>query len=285
MAQVVVQPGDSWASIAGQYMGDQRQLGALIQANPGGLMLHPGQVLNVPDKPGAVDQATLNSIIGALKNTPFPNGGNLWSGSRGATPTNGGGGAAGGGGGGGGTSNTVGGGRGGNGNGRAVSPGGPGQQVPDAGTQGIQGYLQAHGVGGQPNDIPTGGFNTTGMSQQAVPDAETQGVAQYLIAHGADPTGLSGIMPGGIQQGPMAPGNASPTVNGTDPIALATSLMLRPAQHARQGFQPWDVAAMSGMPSTAMPGSIYEPYLGGGGGAPPPPPPGTNWLYQQTPRR
>ena len=44
------------------------------------------------------------------------------------------------------------------------------QAVPDAATQGILGYLQAHA--GQP------------ISGQTVPDAATQSVLAYLRAHG-----------------------------------------------------------------------------------------------------
>ena len=45
-----VQPGDSWARIAGKLFGDQRMLGELQRANGGVGGLKPGMMLNVPKK-------------------------------------------------------------------------------------------------------------------------------------------------------------------------------------------------------------------------------------------
>lgn len=80
MAQYQVGNGESWMSIAGKlYGGDQTQFGNIMQANPGKLMLHPGDIIEVPDAPGQVGDLT--GLINYLKSIPFgPNGGNMWSG-------------------------------------------------------------------------------------------------------------------------------------------------------------------------------------------------------------
>jgi hypothetical protein len=49
MPPYVVQPGESWASIAGKLTGDQRQFMNLMAANGGQIMLHPGDTIEVPD--------------------------------------------------------------------------------------------------------------------------------------------------------------------------------------------------------------------------------------------
>lgn len=50
MASWDVKQGDSFASIAGDYYGDQRMLGALMRANPGTFHLRPGMTLRLPPK-------------------------------------------------------------------------------------------------------------------------------------------------------------------------------------------------------------------------------------------
>lgn len=45
-----VRPGDNWSKIAREQMGgDERQFANLMKANPGVFMLHPGQVLDIPE--------------------------------------------------------------------------------------------------------------------------------------------------------------------------------------------------------------------------------------------
>lgn len=53
MGSYVVQPGDSWAKIAGSAYGDQRRYLDLANANGGLGMLHPGDTINLPDFSGA----------------------------------------------------------------------------------------------------------------------------------------------------------------------------------------------------------------------------------------
>lgn len=53
MPSHTVVAGDSWAKIAGQYYGDQRRYLDLANANGGLGMLHPGDVINIPDFSGA----------------------------------------------------------------------------------------------------------------------------------------------------------------------------------------------------------------------------------------
>jgi len=51
MAQYKVKPGDSWARIAGNVLGNQSRYKELIAANPGTSMLHPGDTIRIPSKP------------------------------------------------------------------------------------------------------------------------------------------------------------------------------------------------------------------------------------------
>lgn len=48
MPDYVVQPGDSWAKIAGGAYGDQRWMQALQAANQGDMVIQPGQVIYIP---------------------------------------------------------------------------------------------------------------------------------------------------------------------------------------------------------------------------------------------
>lgn len=52
MPSYTVKAGESWMSIAGEQLGDQRQYLRLMEANSGTTVLHPGSVINIPDVSG-----------------------------------------------------------------------------------------------------------------------------------------------------------------------------------------------------------------------------------------
>ena len=49
MTKYLVKAGDSWSGIAGSQLGDQRRFFELMRANPGRVMLQPGDEIDVPD--------------------------------------------------------------------------------------------------------------------------------------------------------------------------------------------------------------------------------------------
>jgi hypothetical protein len=76
MPDYVVKPGDSWAKIAGEVSGDQRQFLNLMNANGGRIMIHPGEVIHIPDQfaPNPViPTATLQALDSEAQRMGFNN--------------------------------------------------------------------------------------------------------------------------------------------------------------------------------------------------------------------
>lgn len=67
MGSYVVQPGDSPASMAGKFWGDQRQFVEIIRANGGRVMFHPGETIQVPDKPSVAVPVISEELIQRLR--------------------------------------------------------------------------------------------------------------------------------------------------------------------------------------------------------------------------
>ena len=83
------------------------------------------------------------------------------------------------------------------------------QSVPDAASQGVAGYLRAHGAGSTNTAQSVPDANTQSVlayldahrsaAPQTVPDAASQGVTGYLTAHGAGALGQ--LVPDAATQG------------------------------------------------------------------------------------
>lgn len=187
MSKYLVKAGDSWMSIAGDAYGDQRQYGAIMAANSGVKMLHPGDVIDLPDdvapNPVITNEQWANTPTGVDPKTGqyvYGNAGWQGYGSGGGTGT--------------GTQTGTGHNKGGQGAGPAAPNYGP-QTVPGAGEQGVMDYITAHqgepqsygvnlplvmgarsqAVGGPPAQLPTNpqagpGWNTFAPNSQYIPN-------------------------------------------------------------------------------------------------------------------